>query len=129
MAIQVNWLLEKQIIQVELSGDVQLAELQQLGNHLMAMVERTTVPLVHIVCDETKLVSLPSNVLQLSAALQWLQHPKFGWFLFYGSEDRMIGFLMQTITSMFKLRYRHFEVQDDALDFLASIDTSFRAVV
>lgn len=129
MSIQLNWLLDKQVIHVELSGDVSANELYTVGESVLAMVESAQVPLVHVVCDETRLGKIPTSLPQLSGAMQWLQHPKFGWMLCFGAQDRMTTFLAQGIASLFKLRYRRFNSEDDALDFLASIDTSFRAVV
>lgn len=124
MPFEVSWLVEGQIIHANLKGKITVEEIQENSELAISMFESTDAALVHVLTNEADLDSLPMSLKLVSEATGFLQHPKTGWMIMYGSDDRIPRFMTAMITGMTKVRHRRFDTLEESLEFLMSVDST-----
>ncbi len=128
MPIQLQWLVQDRVIFGEYSGVITADEFRQAMSQTMTMIESSTMPLVHVIVDNTHVDEYPKSIPVLHDATKDLfSHPRYGWLLVYGQTDRLSSFFLQVITSLFKVRFRMMQSRADAVAFLQHVDVSIEA--
>lgn len=130
MAIKFDWLVENRVVYVQYVDVVTVEELTTEIGNIVELIGNSSAPLVHTLIDTTELVDYPKDISTiLKSTKQVLVHPKFGWMLVYGQDDRLMQFFVQVVTSMLKVRMRIFKKRDDAVAFLKYVDTSLEDIL
>ena len=123
-----RWLVENKIIITDFVGDVTLDELKSNAMMVAKLLDESTSPLVHLLTNETDLISLPISIKQLSESSPFMEHPRMGWMIMYGNEDRLSKFKAAIVTGITKTRHRRFLTLEESLEFLVSVDKSLPTV-
>ena len=120
-----GWFLESRIFYNEYWGDVTAEEIRQLAEFNLEYLDHSDAPLVHAFINIEAMGSFPVNLSALrDSTLTTLRHPKMGWLIAYGKNNRFVSFLIPLVTQLFQTRYRLFDTYEEAVAFLQSVDTS-----
>lgn len=128
MIADIHWLIENKVILANPQGSPQVDELSLASETLQAFIDESDAPLVHILIDESRLKSMPVSLKILTDAFGFLKHPRLGWFIIYGNDDRMKKFISSMLTGMTKVRHRRFDTLEESLQFLVDVDTTLPTV-
>ena len=123
-----RWFVKNKIIITDFIGDISLDDLKESGMKVMELLEQSDSPLVHLLTNETYLLSLPSSIKEISESSPFMQHPQMGWMIMYGSEDRLAKFKAAIVTGIVKTRHRRFLTLSESLDFLVAMDKSLPSI-
>ncbi len=123
-----RWFVENKIIITDFIGDISLDDLKSSGMQVMQLLEQSDSPLVHLITNETDLLSLPSSIKEMSESSPFMKHPQMGWMIMYGSEDRLAKFKAAIVTGIVQTRHRRFLTLQESLEFLVAMDKSLPAV-
>lgn len=120
-----GWFIENRIFYNQYHGDVSAEEVQQMAITNLKYLDDSEAPLVHCFVDIENIGSIPLrfNALKESAQMS-LDHPKIGWIIAYGKDNRFVTFLGTMVTQFFKSRYRLFKTYEEAIEFLQSMDAT-----
>ena len=124
----IEWLIENRIILGKPQGDPSPEDLKQASETYQILLDNSNAPLVHVLVDESKLETLPVSISVLAEKLDFLSHPRLGWFILYGNDDAMKKFVSSMLTGISKVRNRRFANLQDSLEFLVSVDSSLPTV-
>jgi len=124
----IEWLVENKIIIGKPEGDPSPEDLKQASETYHILLDSSDAPLVHVLVDESKLETLPVSISVLAEKLDFLKHPRLGWFILYGNEDAMKNFVSSMLTGINKVRHRRFLTLEDSLEFLVSVDSTLPSV-
>jgi hypothetical protein len=125
MAITLKWLIRDRVILEEYVGDINIQQVTEAMKNVEAMVEASGAPLVHALADTSAMKGFPTHLIELqNATRSLLSHPRYGWLIIYGRNDMMLRFILQVLTGVFKVRLRMFDTRDEALEFLATVDST-----
>lgn len=120
---RITWFVQDRVIQVRYDSEVTLDHLEEHAVRMCQMVDSVDSPLIHLLIDVAELDKYPKQVTKIGPTLKQLyNHPRVGWSVIYNQDDRIIGFLASAITSMFKVRFRSFKTEQEAFEFLNSVD-------
>ena len=120
MSFLVDWFVEQRVIQVELQGNVTLAQIEDIIEHIDRHVEQGVAP-IHIIMDMTHVTTHPSMIQIKKVSGGRKPDPRMGWTLVVGANliSRLINNALLQINNV---RYRNFASYDDALAFLQEVD-------
>ena len=124
MEMQMDWLLENKVAKFNVQGDATVEDLRHVSETIEEFINQSDAPLVHILHDERGLGTLPISLKVLTESLGFLKHPRLGWFIIYGNNDRIKKFLSSMVMGMAKIRHRNFETLEEALNFLVTVDST-----
>lgn len=124
----IEWLVENKIIIGKPEGDPSPDDLKQASETYQILLDSSDAPLVHVLVDESKLETLPVSISVLAEKLDFLKHPRLGWFILYGNDDAMKNFVSSMLTGISKVRHRRFANLQDSLEFLVSVDTTLPTI-
>ncbi len=122
MPYQLSWLLPKRIILMEFSGVMDDAAIRLCDQEMLKMLDEgdPNAALIHqimVMHDRTS-----HSKLSVLASLQWLKHPRNGWFVAVAISNpfmRTIGNLASQITRM---RAKSVDTFEQGLEFLFYVD-------
>jgi hypothetical protein len=113
--------IPERVYYLHVQGIFSDAELSIVDAEIFALMEQSTVPLVHFVVNQQQLSQLPS--IQSQSKLKIGRHPKLGWVLVIG-DNKLMQFLSTVVAGIFKARLRYFATFAEAVAFLQHVDTT-----
>lgn len=128
MGFDIRWLVPGRIIDVTITGEISIEDLENESNIILDMFAESDAPLVHVITNEAALESLPTSLQMFSDALDFMRDPRLGWMIMYPSNDSMSKFLSGMVAGISKVRYRRFDTLEESLQFLVTVDTSLPTV-
>lgn len=130
MPVQTEWLVDKQIIHINAIGDISVEDIKVLSEKIIASINISDRPLVHVIISEENMDSMPKSIQAMSEVTKFFRHERLGWFLIYGNteRDRIAIFVATVVTGMTKIRHRRFTTFEESLEFLISVDTTLPSV-
>lgn len=129
MESSVRWYYEDKIVGVVSAGELSVEDVRNMAATINSLIGASESPLVHVIIDETNLISMPTNIKQIvDATSTFLSNPQLGWFIIYGNDNMILKFVGQVATSMKKLRHRRFSTLHETLEFLISVDVSLPSI-
>lgn len=124
MPSEVSWFREPRIIRSRAFDEISLDETIEVGEKIDAMMSAGVGPVHHLI-DVTEMTRFPTSISGLKRALVYIDNPNCGQVVVYGGSSLAITFA-QIIFRMLNARYRLFNTEDEALDFLAEQDPSLQ---
>jgi len=119
-----TWLIENEIYYVHYSGVVTVEELRACMLESYHYVESSPRELVHIINDIGDVIVTVSMKDSMNVMREVGIHPRTGWSFTIGEKSNIIKMVSGLGASVFKVRYRAFDVLDEALEHLKSFDTT-----
>lgn len=120
----IEWLVENKVIIGKPEGDPSPDDLQKASDTYRTLLDASDAPLVHVLVDESKLDTLPVSMKVLTDNLDFLKHPRLGWFILFGNNDPMKKFVSATLSGMTKIRNRRFATFEESIEFLTKVDST-----
>jgi hypothetical protein len=129
MPHQHQWLIPNHIIIGRNMGDLTIEDIEDSTQALVNMLNSSSRPLVHVLIDLTELESHPNKLKPLAESSKAIfNHPKLGWLLLYGNLNRFSKFLAQMFAQLSHIRFRIFTTDEEAIEFLKSVDVTLEEV-
>jgi hypothetical protein len=123
MPFRIEWYVEGRVIHIVNEGRLTQEDLHQQNVIITPLLDAGVAP-IHIITDNTKLVSVPSRLLILTTELRGLQHSSVGWMIFITSQNRVVRFLYRMLTRILRLKYEPAKTLNEALKILHQKDKS-----
>ena len=120
----IDWLIENKVVLGKPEGDPSPDDLEQASATYRTLFDASSAPLIHVLVDESKLETLPVSMKVLADTLDFLKHPRMGWFILFGNDDPMKNFVSSTVTGVNQVRHRRFATIEESLEFLAMVDST-----
>ncbi len=118
-----DWYIKERVILQRPVGELTLDMVQQNNDRIIKMLDKGR-PLVHVVVDARQITKLPTNLLKMSNATSFLNHPSLGWVVTV-SGNSMINFLGSMLPQIGTLRrYRVFADLNRTVTFLKDQDAT-----
>ena len=125
MPITCQWLLEKRVLLTIYSGDLTVDDFAHLTEEVRAHLDLAEEGLIHCLCDVGQVKKLPLSLQVLADTSRGaLSHPQFGWMIAYDMPNPIFKFFGDMVTRLFRMRYHVAGTQEEALDFLNSVDAT-----
>lgn len=123
MPYNVSWLVDKQVILAEFSGDVTIALTKEMDKDLIAYLrDGQAGRLIHVIFDVTQVDKYPVNIAQLNDAAQARHESNVGWYIVI-NDNQFIKFIGNMITQITQTRFRNFESVEAGIEFLKTQDS------
>jgi hypothetical protein len=122
MPIYLNEIINEQLYHIIIEGRPEAAEIACVSTSFQPIVEHTQVPLIHFILNLEACQHHPHLGEIYRSLNPFLAQQKLGWFVVYGIKDKLLAFMFNVIVNAFKLRVRHVEDYEDALEFVQSVD-------
>ncbi len=116
------WLVPDQLILVKGWHQLKTEELADFDDRVLAALDGTKAPLVHGIHDYSEAEAMPP--IQELSKLKSGRHPKVGWVIVIGLDNRLFKFFVSTTLQIFRVRIRFMDDIASALAFLQDIDSS-----
>lgn len=125
MPYKLDWYIEKQVVFVQMWGNVNVEEYANYFRDCFAAYDQSDRPMVHTIVEASRMVHTP-NLLEIKRALPKENHPRVGWVLSVvnGPNNVLTRFVVNTVSSATRQRLRHFNTMEDTLAFLHSMDST-----
>lgn len=116
-----SWFIKDRIIFSRPVGDISIHSVQEHADYVVNMLAEGTSP-VHLVVDARFITQAPTNLLALSKATTFMDHPSLGWILTI-TTNSVIRFLAGMVPQIGRVKYyRVFPDLDQSIKFLKEQD-------
>ncbi len=122
MPVGLAWLVEGHLILAKGWHDLRADELPDFDNRVLAALDQVSTSLLHGIHDYSEVETMPR--IQDLTKLKSGRHPKIGWVVIVGLNDRLLKFFVSTTLQIFGARIRFMDDMDSALKFLQQIDST-----
>jgi hypothetical protein len=122
MPYTIEWLVPHKVIFERDWGEYSAADLEVFDRELVAYLDSSTAPLVHVIADATDLHHVP--LMAAFKDLQFLKHPRLGWYIGIGVANKFVKVITSLVGQVFKIRYRFVDTPAEALAFLQKVDST-----
>lgn len=125
MPSRVSWLYRDRILHQQFYGEMTTADITYLTETSQPMMAAGTAP-IHTLVDARFVLKYPSNLNALRQAVSSPASDKLGWVIMINNGNPVLRFMSAVLaqTTVINVRMRIFDSVDQALRFLASMDTS-----
>jgi hypothetical protein len=118
-----DWYIKDRVILYRPSGEQTLQFIQQSSDQILKLLDEGNAS-VHICLDARFITKVPTNLLKLSNATTFLNHPSIGWVITI-SNDAMIKFLGAMLPQLKSVKHnRVISEPEKALAFLKEQDST-----
>jgi len=129
MPYEIQWLIPDKMLQVKISGDFMLDDLQLLIDESLAMNQRNdddeVTELVHLIMDVEYLKSYTRDIGKVRQILKpAMERQALGWLIIYGYRESLLQFFAALAVTFFKIRFRMFKTRSETMTFLKSVDST-----
>ena len=104
MPSRTGWIVDNMVVYAQTKGHIDNEAFLQADKRLYQYIEESDQELVHFIFDYTEVTRLPQITVQSQATIA--KHPRFGWAVVFGSENRLLRFLTSVSAQLFQLRFR-----------------------
>ena len=122
MPVEITWLVEDRVLYVKSVDAVTVDELFAADEQILGELNRVDTPKLHVLLDDVEQTSQPG--LREYNKLQSIRHPKIGWVIEFGTNNKMILFVSSAIVQMFRIPYRVVQTREEAIAMLYKADPS-----
>lgn len=122
MSFGVTWLVEGHLVLLQSWNTFNIDELHEMDMRIGQMLDHATAPLVHGIHDHRRTQQLPSakDLMKLKSG----NHPRVGWLIFVGLDNKLLKFFVSATGQVFNLRLRFMDTIEEALTFLQDVDST-----
>jgi hypothetical protein len=129
MPSEQNWYLPEHILYVRFYGHLSVEDIQTEFARSVAFVEASSAKKVHFLHDWQAVETFPRDLLAIRRVLKMrvTDPSKIGWVVVYGSQNPVLRFLGDVLFQTFKIQFRVWATQAEALAFLQTVDDTLPA--
>ena len=129
MPYDISWLVENQVINLVLEGDVTVETITEMSQNVIQYFDSSDKPLVHLLIDDSNVSSSIRHLKSVMEVGKALGHPRFGWLIIYGSHNKTYQFMTYMISQVTRIRHRRFATLNEAIEFLHTVDVSLSSTI
>jgi hypothetical protein len=124
MSYQTSWLIQDKVVIEKFWGDFSDNDVQSWEQEMITLLEQSPASKVHFLLELAEVRDMPSigSIRQMTVT----HHPKLGWVVIHGLRHRYVRALLLFTLLLFNLHYKIVEDEDEALEFLQTLDASLR---
>ena len=124
MEYRLEWHIPRRVLILTVSGDVSLADLERFNSSVISYLEQGIAP-VHLVSIGDNIRHVPTNLMQIKAAVTYLQHPNIGWTIIVQEKaNSLTGFMVSVAVQATGMKMRQVKTLVDGLETLSRLDQS-----
>jgi hypothetical protein len=123
MTYEISWLVENQVIHLELEGDISLETVAAMSQSVIEYIETSEASVIQLLVDDRNVQTAPKDIHALLSVSKVFRHPRLGWFIVYGNDNKLFQFLTMLMSRLTRIRHRRFTTQAEAVAFLQSVDS------
>ncbi len=120
MPIRYSWLIQQQVLLVEMRGAITVAEFRKWAVDINPFYGQTPHPYLHLVIDATHLARIPPFRTMLDIPLD----AKRGWVIIFGLADKPLQFVASMIVQLTRTEVKFVAGLDEAFEMLRRVDQS-----
>ena len=128
MPVESRWLVPGKIIHTDLVGDLTIDDIRAGSKGVIALLDESDHRMVHIIGNESRMGSMPKSLNLFTEAVEFMRHPRLGWFLMYPSTNHFAKFMGTMISSITRVNHQQFGTLKECLEMLARIDPTLPPV-
>jgi len=126
----IKWIIPNAVIYQKFVGNHTVEKIHEATDILLEMLDSSDRVMVHYVMDVSELKQLPTHLREtINASRRFYEHPKLGWSVTYGSQNQIFRMIGSIVTGMFRVRFRIFEHQHQAYQFLNEVDETLPPLI
>jgi len=126
MPYEITWYIEERVLNMSISGNIELEEFERMHKESFALVEKSPYT-VHAIVDLSEFDAAPTNLRMMSSASNSNKSDKQGMTVMVMPKIHgMFRFVTSVIMQTLRLEYRICQTQDDAIEILRRIDNDLR---
>lgn len=122
MPVDVSWYLEDRIIYSKYSGNITIDDIRNGTQQVKQLVYEGT-PLVHNIAHLLEINNFPKNIRKIRNTVVRMDNNVIGWTVVI-NRNKLLRFIVSTVSQLARARFRIFDNQADAIDFLYRMDSS-----
>ncbi|MBN8635535.1 MAG: hypothetical protein J0M07_09460 [Anaerolineae bacterium] len=122
MPVGLAWLVEGKLILAKGWHALRADELPDFDERVLATIDQVSGSLLHGIHDYSEVETMPR--IQDLSKLKSGRHPKIGWVVVIGLDDRLLKFFVSTTLQIFGVRIRFMDNMEAALAFLQEVDST-----
>ncbi|GAB4531556.1 MAG: hypothetical protein OHK0046_52320 [Anaerolineae bacterium] len=123
MAVELSWFLTERILYFRYTGIVTVDDIHRATEQAVMMGNQVSTGTVHALHNATDLHALPINLkLLTSISTRGFRHPRSGWSVAHGLDNRVIRYVGSAVAELARARYKLVAEEADALRFLQQVD-------
>jgi hypothetical protein len=121
-----EWLIADKVVYVKFWGDVDVAEISVAFYRSNALSQESNNPPIHFLHDWSAVTSFPKKLHELYRLTKDVKGDSrlVGWVVVFGTENILMRFLGDVFFQLFKVRFKMFQNEDNAIAFLRGVDTT-----
>ena len=124
MSHEISWLVPNKVVNMYVNGEMTLESLAAFSQDVIRYIEASDAPLVHLLIDERDMGGFPGQIKRVLDTAEFLRHPRLGWFVIYGTDNKILKFISYMVAQVVQIRHRRFVTQAEAIAFLQGIDAT-----
>lgn len=125
MPVTITWYAPRRVVMVRPHGHITIDDNRLINSSLVEYLAAGDPP-VHLLFDQTEVLSFPMDIHQLRDALTVMHHPAVGWVVIYSAPNRVADFVNSLLATIARVQYRKFANRRQALDFLMEQDATLK---
>lgn len=118
----VQWLVENQVISIDLKGSIDMDVAISLSDKLTALIDTSTKATVHVIVNDHQAVTVP-KVSEINRLQSSLKHPKVGWIVSVGENmNPIVKFVSSVAIQLAGVKFKRVNSLEEATALLKQID-------
>lgn len=119
-----DWLIENKVVYVKFWGDISVEEVGEAFAKSNTFSLETQNPPVHFLHNWGEVSSFPKKLHELRRLTKSVKGDsrRIGWVVVFGTENMIMRFLGDVFFQMFRVRFRMFLDETEAIAFLKRVD-------
>ena len=115
-----EWLIDKRVLHVQISGDVPVPELTEIGLAVREWTDSGTAPVFSVI-DLREVKQYPTRLTDLASAFSTKPSAKLGWIVLI-SNSSILRYITSVVVQLARQHVSTFADYTSALEFLAKQD-------
>lgn len=118
------WLIENKVVYVKFVGEISVEEIGEAFAKSNALVLESEKPPVHFLHNWSEVTNFPKKLSEMRRLTKAVKGDlrRIGWVVAFGTENRLIRFLGDVFFQLFRIRFRMFRTEKEAISFLRRMD-------
>lgn len=130
MPVNVRWYVSNEIILVESDKVLTIAEIMQMSNTIVRLLNSATKRKVYSLVDLRRMETYPINAISIAQAVRgWFNHSKCGDLVFFGELGTVTKFVIEMVARVSPFPFKILPTQEAALEYIISQTPGLEAAI
>lgn len=130
MPVKAAWYIPDQVFYLELTGNITVHDLEILAQISAYLIETYRGVMIHNVTDTSHIEKLSISLPDVIRTFKVFSKSQLsGWVIFVGDVNKILHFIMSTLSQLLGYKFRVFKTLEEGLTFLNNADRSLPALL